>query len=122
MKILAIGITILGVFALTLPAADITGKWTASFTTQDGRQRENTWNFKVDGDKLTGTVTSDVLGEAPLNDGKVNGDEVSFSVLREIGGNTVKILYRGKVSGDEIKFKVEGGRRNLEITAKRVTS
>jgi hypothetical protein len=37
-------------------AADISGKWKAEFNTPDGTQRVNTFTFKVDAGKLTGTV------------------------------------------------------------------
>ena len=45
--------------ALLLPiaaAADISGKWKAEFTSPDGTPRTNTFTFKVEGTKLTGTV------------------------------------------------------------------
>jgi hypothetical protein len=121
MRILSIAIAVLGVLPFVAPAADISGKWKASFTTPDGQQRENTFDFKVDGDKLTGTVSS-ALGEVPIQDGKIGGDNISFSVTRNFGGNEVKILYKGKVSGDEIKLKVEAGERSFEMTAKRAAS
>ncbi len=92
-----------------------------------------TFNFKADGDQLTGTVTSR-RGETEISDGKVSGDEISFAQVMEFNGNQVKILYKGKVSGDEIKFTREfqggpqggprGGRggRSQEFTAKRSAS
>jgi hypothetical protein len=108
--------------ALAALAADVSGKWKASFTTPDGQTRENVFTFKVDGDKLTGTVAG-ARGEAPIADGKVKGDEVSFSVTRSFGDQQMKMLYKGKVSGDEIKFtvEVEGGDRTFEMTAKRLS-
>ena len=42
---------------LVAHAADITGKWTAQVPGRDGQTRETTFNFKVDGEKLTGTTT-----------------------------------------------------------------
>ena len=54
-------------------AADVAGKWTASFETQIGTQNY-TYEFKVDGQKLTGTAKSN-FGEGKIQDGKVSGDE-----------------------------------------------
>ena len=70
---------------------------------------------------LTGTVSSP-RGESPISDGKVDGDNISFSVIRNFGGNEIKFLYKGKVSGNEIKFTVEAGERSFEMTAKRAES
>jgi len=102
-------------------AADVTGKWTAQVPGRGGQTAETTFNFKVEGDKLTGT-TSSQMGESAIADGKVSGDEISFSVTREFQGNSFKIIYKGKVAGEEIKFTrtIEG--RDVpptEFTAKK---
>jgi hypothetical protein len=109
--------------AVAALAADVSGKWKASFTAPDGQTRESVFTFKVDGDKLTGTVAG-ARGEAPIADGKVKGDAIAFSVTRTFGEQQMKMLYKGKISGDEIKFtvEIEGGDRTFEMTAKRVTS
>jgi hypothetical protein len=103
--------------------ADISGKWTAQVPGRDGQPQETTFTFKVEGDKLTGAV-SGRQGDTPIADGKISGDEISFTVTRERQGATIKQLYKGKVSGDEIKFtrSVEGGQGNrppVEFTAKK---
>ncbi len=105
-------------------AADVNGKWTAEVPGRQGNQT-STFTFKVEGGKLTGTVSSP-QGEAAISDGKVEGDDVAFTVVREIQGNSIKMLYKGKVAGDEIKFTrsfegAPGGqaRPPVEFTAKR---
>ena len=105
---------------LALQAADITGKWTAQVPGRDGQTRETTFDFKVDGEKLTGT-TSTPGGDVPLTEGTVKGDDVAFTVVANFGGNEVKLLYKGKVAGEEIKFtrQREGGDRVAEFVAKR---
>lgn len=101
-------------------AADPSGKWTAQVPGRDGQTREQVYNFKAEGDKLTGTVTFGQAGETPIADGKVNGDSISFSITREFGGNSIKWTYSGAVAGDEIKFKREGGQGPArEFVAKR---
>jgi opacity protein-like surface antigen len=104
-------------------AADVTGKWTAQVPGRDGQTREQTFTFKADGEKLTGTV-SGMQGDTEIKDGTVKGDEIAFSITRSFQGNDVKINYKGKVAGDEIKFtsQREGGDRTTEFTAKRATS
>jgi hypothetical protein len=95
-----------------------------------GQMQEVTFNFKVDGDQLTGTVAGP-RGENPISDGKIEGDSISFTQVLNFNGNEMKILYKGKVSGDEIKFtrQREGGQAGAnggsrppqEFTAKRAS-
>ncbi|MEK7408776.1 MAG: hypothetical protein AAB225_27235 [Acidobacteriota bacterium] len=96
-------------------AADVSGKWRAEFTTPDGTQRVNTFTFKVEGGKLTGTVAGS-QDETPIQNGKIDGDEISFTAERPFG----RFTYKGKAGGNEIKFKVEFGEQSFEITAKRL--
>ena len=104
---------------LAAHAADISGTWTAAFDTQIGKQ-EYTYTFKVDGKKLTGKAKS-TNGESDLQEGKVEGDKVSFVENLNFQGNAVKITYTGKVvSADEIKFSRDvSGFAQEELTAKR---
>ncbi|MFN0167297.1 MAG: hypothetical protein ACKV22_12780 [Bryobacteraceae bacterium] len=106
----------LAVYAL---AADVGGKWKASFQTPNGATRETLFTFKVDGDKLSGTVSGQ-RGESQITDGKVEGDSISFAVVRNFNGNEFKMNYKGKVAGDEIQMTAGGGQRSFEMTAKRV--
>lgn len=101
--------------ALVAIAADVSGKWRAEFATPDGTQRVNTFTFKVDGDKVTGTVAG-AQDETPIKDGKVSGDTISFTADRPFGTFT----YKGRISGDEIKFAVQFNDNSFEFTAKRL--
>jgi len=116
-----VSIWLAGIFVLllsvTAAAADVSGKWKAEFTTPDGTQRVNTFSFKVDGGKLTGTVAG-TQDETQIQNAKIVGDEISFTAERPFGTFT----YTGKVSGDEIKFKVTFNDQNFEMTAKRVSN
>jgi hypothetical protein len=117
MAAVAIAVAIL---AVVVQAADVTGKWTGQVPTRDGGTRESTFNFKQDGEKLTGTMTGP-QGDIELKDGAVKGDDVSFNVALSFGGNDVKLIYKGKVAGDEIKFtrQREGAEQTQEFTIKR---
>ncbi len=110
----------LSVFATVAQAADVTGKWVAQVPGRGGETRETTFNFKVDGEHLTGTM-SGRQGDVALSDGKIKGDELSFNVAMSFQGNDVKFAYKGKVSGDEIQFtrQREGSDRSQEFSAKR---
>lgn len=113
-------------FALAIAAfaADVSGKWTAEVPGRGGNTQQVTITLKANGSALTGTI-SNPMGETAITDGKVDGDTVTFSVTREMQGNTIKQNYTGKLSGDEIKFSVvrEGGQGQArEFTAKRATT
>jgi hypothetical protein len=103
-------------FTAALAAADVNGKWTGQVPRRGGELSESTFTFKVDGDKLTGTVTTP-QGERPVIDGKVTGDTLSFSVEDSQRGPSA---YKGTLSGDEIKFtRTSSGGQAREFTAKR---
>ena len=92
----------------------------------------------VDGGKLTGGVI--VLGrggdpipifgpgvisteETPISEGKVDGDNISFKVTMQMGGNSMTTEYTGTVSRNEMKLKVtrpgrDGSPTVTEVTAK----
>ena len=115
LKLLLVG----GLATLTMMAADATGKWTADMPGRDGNTMTITMNLKVDGDKLTGTV-SGRRGDSDISNGKVDGDNVMFDVVREYNGNTMTTHYVGKLDGDTIHFTVNTGRgRGSAIDAHR---
>jgi hypothetical protein len=77
-----------------------------------GEARKVTLKLKLAGEKLTGTISMPGRQgaeprETPISEGKVKGDEISFAVTREWGGNTMTQKYTGKLSGDKIKGKIE---------------
>jgi hypothetical protein len=105
-------------------AADITGKWKAEFDGPDGSKATNTFTFKLDGEKVTGSVHSSISGtDAAIEDGTLKGDDLSFGITRNFGGSEAKFRYKGKVKGDEIALTAAGdmGGQSFEIqmTAKR---
>ncbi len=126
---LAVSAVLLASTAVSLRAADANGTWTWSTPGRDGGEaRKSTLKLKADGEKLTGKLSSPgrqggQAREVDITDGKVKGDELSFSVVREFNGNKMTIKYSGKVSGDSIKGKIEterdGNARSREWEAKR---
>jgi hypothetical protein len=112
---------LLGLLTVAVYAADVNGAWTAQVPGRQGQTMDTTFMLKAEGDKLTGTVSTQ-RGERPIENGKISGDDISFSQSLEFGGNKMTILYKGKVVGDEIKFtrQREGGEgQSQEFVAKR---
>ena len=99
---------------VTALAADVYGKWSGQVPSR-GEATAATFTFKVDGDKLTGTMTGP-QGEVSLQEGKVSGDQISFTTT---GGNA-KVLFQGTVAGNEIKMtRTREGGQAREFTLKR---
>jgi len=121
--------TILLVVAIAAFAADVSGKWTYEQPGRGGGPgRPVTITLKQDGSKLTGSVPGMGRGGADvppsdIQNGKVDGDKVSFEVVREFNGNKMTSKYEGTVSGDEMKLKItrdtQNGPQTSEATAKR---
>jgi len=112
-RLFLIGAIILVALTVSAWAADVAGKWIAEAPGgQQGGTSEITLVFKVEGTALTGTLdNSQMPGAIELKDGKVEGDDVSFHIMRSFNGSEMKVVWKGKVSGDEIKFTraLEGG-------------
>jgi hypothetical protein len=106
-------------------APSIAGKWQSDFETQIGKQ-SYVYEFKVDGEKLTGKATRTVDGqktETPITEGKVKGAEVSFVEMLKVPDQDqdIRIDYQGKIAGDEIKLtRKVGDFATTEIVAKRM--
>jgi hypothetical protein len=105
-------------------AADISGKWQSEFDSQIGVQKY-VYVFKVDGEKLTGTASSERNGEkgtVAIQKGTVTKDGIYFVEPLNFDGQEVSIEYTGKMTGDnEIKFtRKVGDFATEDIVAKRV--
>ncbi len=114
-------VTIAAALAIPAVAADIDGKWNGAMPSRDGNPREVSFQFKAEGAKLTGHFIGPMGREIAIQDGKVAGDSISFSVSLDFNGNMVKIGYTGKLSGGDLKMKMqrEGASRSVEFTLKR---
>jgi len=120
-RIVALAVVTLTVM-VSAYAADVTGKWTAEFDTQIGVQKY-IYEFKVEGTKLTGKAIGkrgDSEAAVEIQEGKVNGDEISFVEMLKFGDQDLRIEYKGKLAGDEIKFtRKVGDVATEEFVAKR---
>jgi hypothetical protein len=109
-------------------AANIDGDWTGKFEAQ----YDVTLNLKVDGKLLTGSVRvadnnpisenpgeaeysqfiAAQLGENLIMDGKINGDEFSFTT----NFNDTKMNYKGKIETDKITLTVNFKGQDIKTT------
>lgn len=124
LSLLVAGLALALIAVVQAAGADVSGKWTAQVPGRNGQTREQTFTFKADGEKLTGSVSGMQGAEIPIADGKIAGDDITFNVTMNFQGNEVKSSYKGTLAGDEIKFtrSREGSDQKQEFTAKRVKS
>jgi hypothetical protein len=104
----------------TMFAADITGKWAGKIETPNG-SRDVSMTFKADGAALTGTV-SGRNGDTPIENGKIDGDNISFTVTRKFNDMEFKTNYKGTISGESINLKFQMRDNELTLTLKRSAS
>jgi hypothetical protein len=105
-------------------AADITGTWTGSMANGNG-DFSLTYTFKQDAGMLSGTVTGPQGDPLPLINCKIDGDQISFAVKVDMGGNAATFSSKGTVKGDEITLTTTndagmdfGGEMKLKKQAK----
>jgi hypothetical protein len=113
-------LTLVALFAFTASAADINGTWKATAEGPAGAM-ERTFTFKVDGNKLTGETTSSLVGKSTITDGKIDGDNLSFTITAKFQDQEMKLEYKGKIKPDEIVLTVDVQGQSLEWHAKKVS-
>jgi hypothetical protein len=146
-KLLFVGLVLLVVALVALAADAITGKWGYEMEGRGGGPgRPVTLDLKADGATLTGTVTGMGGGgrgmrgggggggapgggappaptPAPISNGKVDGNNVTFEVSRDTPNGAMVTKFAGVVSGSEMKLKVTApGRGGGEPTTTEVTA
>jgi hypothetical protein len=87
--------------------ANVAGAWALTVETAQGTGTPSV-TFKQDGDKLTGTYSSQVFGEQQVT-GTIKGNAITFSFTGSLEGNTVTVTYSGTVEKDTMKGKVTLG-------------
>ena len=113
-------LVLIALFAFSAQAADITGKWKGTAEGPNGAL-ERTFTFKVEGTKLTGETESQMMGKSTLTEGKVEGNNITFTINASFQGNEMKLAYKGTITGDTIQLTVDfaGGGQTVEYKLKR---
>ena len=100
-------------------AADIDGKWVGEIQGMDGSPTKISYTFKADGDKLTGDTTGPDGKSIAIKDGKINGNNISFSISIDMGGQEMKMDMKGVLAGDNLKLTMDMMGQPFEIPLKR---
>lgn len=101
MKLITLGTLLVLLCSLTVLAQDakpnVTGSWQFQVETSNGTGTP-TFNFKQDGEKLTGQYKG-AFGEAPLT-GTVKDNKIDFSLKVEAQGQALTLTYTGTIEKD----------------------
>ena len=90
--------------------ADIDGKWTGKYDSGMGEAMNMEYTFKAEGNTLTGTSIGGAEGATtPIANGKIDGNKISFSVTVDVMGQEMKFDYTGELSGDKLNLKFDMG-------------
>ena len=112
-------------------AASIDGTWTSEMKMRGGKKGggqdrtvQVTLNLKADGNTLTGAVRSGGKkkgGSAQIQDGKIDGNQFSFTTVQQTKKGERKQTWRGTIDGDTLQGtrSAAGGKRGQPFTAKR---
>jgi hypothetical protein len=110
-------ILLIALAAVTLFAADATGKWTGTLITSqpDGGKKEGPAHLvlKQEGSVLTGTAGPSADEQHPIENGKSENGNVTFEVAA--GESVMKFAL--KQDGDEIRGDVSREREGQKQTA-----
>jgi len=92
--------------------ADLSGKWTGKVAGPDGNTFDLNYTFKVEGQKLTGAITTP-QGELPISEGKINGNDFSFKL--DFNGTSIDNV--GKYYGDSVAIDatIQGNKLHTKL-------
>jgi len=101
-----------------------TWKWSAMFG-KNKTAMEQSVKLKLEGEKLTGTMSGRNGQDVAIEEGSFKDGTVSFKVTNERNGQKFTAKYSGKLSGDKITGKTEIERndkkQSVDWEAKRST-
>jgi hypothetical protein len=87
------------------PAA-IADAWKLSYRMPDGYSHQSVLELQVTGGTVAGKIASK-RGSAPISSGRMNGNEIWFTVLRRGNGDELPVEFNGTIDEDTIKLRMQ---------------
>ena len=109
--------------AMTAAAADVTGKWSGSFTLGEGGGEGGTafMVLKQSGTTLSGSAGATAEEQFPLENAKIDGNKITGSVNASDGNTyTVSLTVDGDKMSGELTVTAGGQTMKGKIELKRV--
>ena len=95
------------------------GKWQITITTPMG-PRVATLDVQTSGNELFGTVMSDLNESVQMTEGKVDGDEMSFSALLNTPMGPADTTTRLRLDGDSLFGTISLSFGTFEVNGQRL--
>jgi opacity protein-like surface antigen len=99
-------------------AADIDGKWTGSIDGPGG-PIQLVYDFMADGATLSGSTTGPDGMEIKIANGKIDGNNISFTLNLDFGGQAMSMAVTGVLNGSDLKLTMDFGGMPLEFSLKK---
>ena len=109
---------LLALTGLVLLAADIDGTWTAETQGKNGPQTQ-TLTLLSKGGALTGKLDGGRGGPVDISDGKIEGPNVSFKIVREGKNGKQEQEYKGTLKGGDLVLTTQGRGGPQDLTFKK---
>jgi hypothetical protein len=109
---------LLALTGLVLLAADIDGTWTVTTEGKAGPQTQ-TLTLMSKGTALTGKMEGGRGGPLDITEGKVEGANVSFKIVREGKNGKQEQEYKGMLKGGDLALTTQGRGGPQELVFKK---
>lgn len=99
------GLALLAVVALSAPVAaqaNVNGTWAITIQGPEG-PAEATAVLEQDGSSFTGTIMVDQADDAEIENGTVEGNNMSFMLVIFVQGTGIELEVTGEVDGNSIE-------------------
>jgi len=108
---------------------NLTGTWEVTWEGMRG-PTTSVFTFQQDGNAFTGTAQIEAMGRAggrgagqvreiPISDGKIEGNQITFSVTIGRGPRALAPVYTATVTGDSMEGTMKTARRESPFTGVR---
>jgi imidazolonepropionase-like amidohydrolase len=94
-------------------AAIAAGAWELTINSPHG-QIASTLNMKQDGESLSGEISSP-FGSAPITNGRISGNEVTFDYIITVQGQQMPVTAKGKIDGNSISGMMEATGQSFDF-------
>jgi hypothetical protein len=84
-----------------LSAVDLSGIWTGQVTARFDEVQDVTFRFVQTGSGISGKMYGEIESQ-PVNEGRIEGDQIGFFVGTEMNGGRNRFHYSGIIQGEEL--------------------
>jgi hypothetical protein len=103
-------------------AVNVAGTWNITIAGENGQSYETTAKLTQEGGVISGDY-SGPAGDAKISDAKLEGQKLTFKVVRQREGRKLVLTYAGEIDGDtmtgDVEFDFDGQTRTTKFEAKR---